>query len=228
MGSGKQCPRPAGGKFMIKRTVIIFIILLASFNVFGEEPGQEKDSADKKAEVFSRIKQASSKIQTLAGEFTQEKHLEILKNAPVSKGKFFYKNPDCLRWEVYEPVSMGFIVNGDKGKRWKGRSGALQSFDLKKEPVIRIISDQVFAWARADFKKLESGYDITIMEEAPVVLKLVPVSITEKKYIAYINLVFSSTEDYVSAIEIHEAGGDSTQINFIDMTINKPLQENIF
>ena len=212
----------------MNRFILMVIIILMPFQVFSEEPQDENDYTDKKAEIFSRIKQAASSVQTLAGEFTQEKHLEILKNAPISKGRFFYKNPDCLRWEVCEPLSMGFIVNGDKGKRWRGQSGSLQSFDLKKEPVIQIITEQVFAWARADFDRLEAGYDITVLEENPVTLKLVPLSVTEKKYIDHIKLIFSSTEDYVSSIEIHEAGGDYTQINFIDMTINKPIREDIF
>ncbi len=212
----------------MNRFILMVIIILMPFQVFSEEPQDETDSASNKAEVFRRIKQAASSVQTLAGEFTQEKHLEILKNAPISKGRFFYKNPDCLRWEVYEPTSMGFIVNGDKGKRWRGKSGSLQSFDLKKEPVIQIITEQVFAWARADFDRLEAGYDITVLEENPVTLKLVPLSVTEKKYIDHIKIIFSSTEDYVSSIEIHEVNGDYTQINFIDMTINKSIQEDIF
>ena len=193
-----------------------------------QEAGQITHPANVKSDVFSRIKQAASTVRTLAGEFTQEKHLEMLENAPVSKGRFFFQNPDRLRWEVYEPAAMGFIVDGDKGKRWKGRSGARQSFDLKKEPVIRIISDQVFAWARADFERLEAGYDITVLGENPVNLKLVPLSATEKKYLDYIKLIFSPAEDYVSAIEIHEAGGDYTRISFIDMAVNMPLQEDTF
>jgi len=212
----------------MKRLILIAIILLMPFSVYCQETQDTADLATEKAEVFSRIKQAASSVQTLAGEFTQEKHLEILENPPISRGRFYYRNPDCLRWEVYEPTSMGFIVNGDKGKRWKGNSGALQSFDLKKEPVIKIISDQVFAWARADFNRLEAGYDISILEETPVTLKLVPLSKTEKKYLDHIRLIFSSTENYVSTIEIHETDGDYTQINFIDMTINKPIQEDIF
>jgi outer membrane lipoprotein-sorting protein len=212
----------------MNRFILMVIIILMPFQVFSEEPQDETDSASNKAEVFRRIEQAASSVQTLAGEFTQEKHLEILKNTPISKGRFFYKNPDCLRWEIYEPTSMGFIVNGDKGERWRGNSGSLQSFDLKKEPVIQIIAEQVFAWARADFDRLEAGYDITVLEENPVTLKLVPLSVIGKKYIDHIKIIFSSTEDYVSSIEIHEAGGDYTQINFIDMTINKPIQEDIF
>jgi outer membrane lipoprotein-sorting protein len=212
----------------MKRLVLIAIILLMPFRAFAQESLDKTESTDRKAEVFNRIKEASSSVQTLAGEFIQEKHLEMLKNAPVSRGKFYYRGPDCLRWEVTEPTPTGFIVNGDKGKRWKGKSGAIQSFDLKKEPVIKVISDQVFSWARADFKRLEAGYEISLLEERPVTLKLVPLSKTERRYLDHISLIFSPAEDYVSSIEIHETGGDYTQINFINMVINKPVQEDIF
>jgi len=215
-------------KGFVNKVILMIIIILIPFQVFSEGPEQQSDYTGKKYEIFARIKQAASEVQTLAGEFTQEKHLEILESSPASRGRFYYKSPDRLRWEVYEPISMGFIVNGDKGKKWQGKSTSLKSFDLKKEPVIRIIADQVFSWARADFKKLEAGYDITILEETPFILKLVPLSITEKKYLNYIKLVFSPAENYVSVIEIHEADGDYTQINFINMTVNKPLQEDIF
>jgi outer membrane lipoprotein-sorting protein len=210
------------------RFIIMAIIILTPFQVFCEEPKHQTDDTSKKNEIFARIKQAASEVQTLSGEFTQEKHLEILEKISVSKGKFFYKTPDSLRWEIDEPVATGFIVTGDKGKKWRGKAGTRQSFELKKEPVIKIITDQIFAWARADFNWLEVGYNITVLEENPVTLKLVPLSVSEKKYIDHISLIFSSTENYVSAIEIHEAGGDYTQIKFFDMTINKPLQEDLF
>jgi len=208
--------------------ILMTIMLLMPFQAFSEEPQQQRDLTAKKDEIFARIKQAASGIQTLAGEFTQEKHLEILEKVSLSKGKFFYKNPDSLRWEVTEPVAMGFIVKGDKGKKWRGKDGARLSFSLKKEPVIKIITDQIFAWTRADFAWLEAGYAITVQEETPVTLDLVPLSATEKKYIDHIRLIFSITEDYVSVIEIHEAGGDYTEIKFINMTINNPIQEDVF
>jgi len=212
----------------MKRLVFTALILFIPLTAFCQEAGQPADTANVKSDVFARIRQAASNVRALAGEFTQEKHLEMLENAPVSRGKFFFQSPDRLRWEVYEPAAMGFIVNGDKGKRWKGKAGARQTFDLKKEPVIRIITDQVFAWARADFERLEAGYDITILGEDPVTLKLVPLSGTEKKYLGWIKLVFSPSEDYVSAIEIHETGGDYTRISFVDMAVNMPLQEDTF
>lgn len=212
----------------MKRFIFTILILFVPFLALCQEAGEAIGPAAAKADILNRIRQAASTVRTLAGEFTQEKHLEMLENAPVSKGRFFFQNPDRLRWEVYEPAAMGFIVDGEKGKRWKGRSGARQPFDLKKEPVIRIISSQVFAWARADFERLEAGYEITVLETGPAVLKLVPLSATEKKYLDYIKLVFSPAEDYVTAIEIHETGGDYTTISFIDMAVNMPLREDTF
>lgn len=211
----------------MKRLILIALILLFPFSALCQET-QGTDRETVKDEIFDRIREASSSIQTLAGEFTQERRLKMLEESALSKGRFYYKAPDSMRWEVYEPLSMGFSVKGDKGKRWKGESGAKQSFDIRKEPVVRIISGQVFAWAGADFDSLEAGYDIALEQSDPVVLRLVPLSATEKKYLAYITLIFSETEDYVSAIEIHEAGGDCTLINFHDVKINEPLQEDIF
>jgi outer membrane lipoprotein-sorting protein len=212
----------------MKTLMLIITILLLPISAFSQEPAQESSSPDKKAAILSRIREAAASVQTLAGEFTQERHLDILNNASVSKGKFYYKGPDSLRWEIYQPVTQGFVLNGDKGRRWQNKSGSPKSFDLKKEPVIRIISDQVFAWAKADFNKLEAGYEIIVEEESPIILKLVPLSKPEQKYLAFIRLIFSTTENYVSAIEIHESGGDYTLVKFFDMKINNPLQEDLF
>jgi len=212
----------------MKRLILFIFILFIPFGALCRETNEVSDQEALKAGVFSRIRQAASNVQTLSGEFTQEKRLEMLESPAVSYGRFFYKSPESMRWEVYEPVALGFSVKGDRGKRWKGESGAAQSFDIRREPVVRIISDQVFAWAGANFDRLEAGYDITLEQVDPVVLRLVPLSATEKKYLAFITLIFSVTEDYVSAIEIHEAGGDRTLINFNDVKVNEPIPEDIF
>lgn len=212
----------------MKRLILIALILFIPFSGLCQEAREAAGQETLRAEVFDRIREASSSIRTLAGEFTQERRLKMLEETALSKGRFYYNIPDSMRWEVYEPVAMGFSVKGDKGKRWKGESGAKQSFDIRKEPVIRIISDQVFAWAGADFDRLEQGYDIALEQVDPVVLRLVPLSATEKKYLAHITLIFSETEDHVRAIEIYEAGGDCTLINFNDVMINGPLPEDIF
>jgi outer membrane lipoprotein-sorting protein len=203
-------------------------ILCFVFQATPEEPVSQKSPIPEKDQVFEQIAIAASSIETLASGFTQENHSAMLKDVPVSKGRFYYKTPDGLRWEVLEPNPLGFIVNGDRAKRWRGQSDHSQSFDIRREPVVRIITDQVFAWARADFKWLEERYVITVVGDAPVVLKLVPVSSSEKKYVDHIRLIFSETDAHMSEVEIRETGGDYTVIRFINTVVNSPLEGNLF
>ena len=67
-----------------------------------------------------------------------------------------------------------------------------------------------------------------MLERLPVVLKLVPISASEKKYIDHIKLEFSSTDNHVRIVEIHETDGDFTQIKFFNTGINIPIKEDIF
>ena len=206
-------------------SILFLLITFAIVNVYGLDITADTDAADA---VFLRIKNATSKIMTLTGDFIQKKNIEIVKNMPESKGRFFYKKPDCLRWEIIEPVKMGFIVNGSQGKKWRGKDDRLRKFEVGKEPIIGVISSQVFAWARGDFDKLKEGYEITILKENPIEVKLVPLSSVEKQYIASIILSFSRTDDYVENLEINETGGGSTQITFYNMVPNNQLEEDIF
>jgi outer membrane lipoprotein-sorting protein len=175
-----------------------------------------------------RIKEASSEIVTLAGDFVQRKKIRILKDMQDSSGKLYYQKPNSLRWEVLEPVTMGFVVNGKQGKKWRGKNGKKIRFDVEREPIIGVISNQVFAWAKGDFDYLYKGYELIIMNEEPVEIKLLPLSSMEKKYIKSIVLTFSETGGYVKRIEINERKGDSTQIIFTNMVANASLSEDIF
>lgn len=215
----------------MRRYLFIFIVILF-FNVapimaFGDEPAIPAEQG-KTEDVLLRIKNASSGIETLSGDFIQKKKIEILKNTPDTSGKFYYKKPDCLRWEILEPVEMGFVVNGGQGKKWRKKDNRSKKFDVAKEPIIGVISSQVFAWAKGDFEKLKEGYELSILGESPIEVKLVPLSPVEKKYVSSIILRFSITDNYVEQLEINETKGGCTQILFSNMVINNPLEEDIF
>jgi outer membrane lipoprotein-sorting protein len=207
--------------------VLILFLLVNSSIALGDEPDIPEENNNKES-ILLRIKEASSGISTLTGDFIQKKKVEILKDMPDSNGRFYYKKPDCLRWEILDPVVMGFVVNGNEGKKWRGMDGRLRKFDVSREPIIGVISNQVFAWAKGDFEYLKAGYEIMILKEQPVKIKLLPVSSMEKKYIDSIILTFSETLNYVKDIEINEAGGGCTQITFHNMVINAELSEDIF
>lgn len=207
--------------------VLILFLLINSSIALGVEPDIPEDNNNKES-ILLRIKEASSEIATLQGDFVQRKKVEILRDMPDSNGRFYYKKADCLRWEIVDPVIMGFVVNGNRGKMWRGEEGKFRKFDVSREPIIGVISNQVFSWARGDFDNLKAEYEIIIINEEPVEIKLVPLSSMERKYINSIILTFSGALNYLKSIEINETRGGRTQITFNNMVINTRLSEDLF
>lgn len=215
------------------RTIIAVLmlccILAAAPAAFAEgEPAGQGPSAAGKAGAFARISRTASGIKTLAGSFRQERRLAMLARPAVSTGRFYCMKPDKLRWELINPEPSGFLVNGDLAKQWKGKEGPSDAFETKQNPLIKLIVDQVFAFTTADLEWLEQRYGINVVQDDPIVLKLVPRSSKEKQYIDHLRISFEPGTNYVHVVYILEKSGDSTRIEFFDLVINGQLQPGLF
>jgi outer membrane lipoprotein-sorting protein len=212
----------------MKRIIFIFLILLVPGGVLSSQLQKGRNSPGEKDRLFSEIANAATKVTTLKSDFVQERHLGMLEDVLISKGRFYYKKQDRLRWELTKPVTSGFAVNGKQAKRWDGKSTRTQRFEVYQVPFIKLFTDQVFAWATADFKQLQKNYKIEILGDAPVDLKLVPMRSQEKEYLAHLRIVFTADASHVNAVEVHETGGDFTRIRFFNTIINTPLPDTLF
>ena len=208
--------------------ILIIIIIFLPIGAFGIENSQEQTPDLTKIRVFSQISGAISEVQTIASEFTQEKHSSIFEDILISKGMFYYENPDRLRWELTAPRVYGFSVNGDMAKRWKGKKLYEQDFDLNSDPMMKVFIDMLFYITSADFDELDKSYIITVLEEKPAVLKLIPSSKGWKKYLGHLMLFFSIGDSPLHTVEIHEPDGDFTRIRFENTIINQPIQPDMF
>ena len=156
---------------LIKKCLCLFLVFF--FLLCCASPGPaaeikpEQKSKENKSKIFTLIAAGASTVQTLSSDFSQERHLSMLKEPLISSGKFAYEKPDRLYWEILKPSPLGFVVQGDKAKRWSGDSEVTETLEIDQEPMIRAIVEQVSAWTRADFTWLEKRYRITVMEETP-------------------------------------------------------------
>lgn len=205
-------------------TIIALILFLPAFVLGQTKP----DDSDNQNRIFSEIASSASQVDTFACDFLQEKHMNMLERALISKGRLYYKRNRMLRWEVTYPVTSGFSVNGDQAKSWKDDSGRTQVFKVSQIPFIKVFTDQVFSWADADFKKLKKRYHIKVLSETPIQLALTPISDQEKKYLDHLRISFAENASYVTAVEVHEPDGDFTRIHFLNTQINNPLQDSLF
>jgi outer membrane lipoprotein-sorting protein len=212
----------------MKRIIFIFLILLVPGGVFSSQLQKSQNSPEDKDRIFSEIATAAIKVTSLESDFVQERHLSMLEDVLISRGRFYYKKRARLRWELTNPVSSGFAVSGKKAKRWDAKSGRTQTFEVYRVPFIKLFTDQVFAWATADFKQLKKNYKINVLNNSPVDLKLVPIRSQEKKYLAHFRIAFTADASHVNTVEVHETGGDFTRIRFFNTIINTPLPNTLF
>jgi outer membrane lipoprotein-sorting protein len=210
----------------MRKLVLLAACLLLSTG-FGVARGESPPVAGSAA-LFSSLERTAGGVSTLSSDFVQEKHLSMFKTVLISKGHFYFGKPDRLRWELTEPVASGFVLKGENGRRWHERTGRTESFRISEEPVMKLVSDQLFAWARADFNWLGREYRISVLTEAPAALRLEPRSAATAGFLHHLLINFSADGRYVKSVEVHEKDGDFTRIRFVNTRVNKPLQAELF
>lgn len=211
----------------MKKLILFLLFLSLSSPAVASTPPAAK-SGTELSDVLARIEQAASQVNSLASDFVQEKHLEIFDEVLVSKGRFYYGSPDRLRWELTEPVPSGFVLKGERGRRWHNRTGQMENFEIDRNPAMKLIAEQLLAWTRIDFPLLQKQYRISLEEEEPVALRLVPLAEGADAYLNHLRIVFAADNRHVSSVEIFEKDGDFTLIRFLDTVVNQPLAEGLF
>ena len=164
----------------------------------------------------------------MSSAFEQERHTAMLKEAMISRGRFFFAKPDMIRWETIDPTLAGFSVKGQEAKRWQGTSDTSEKINLSEAPFLQVLIQQILAWTSADFTSLKERYDLKVISENPVTLGLVPLLAGERDYVRQVTLVFSPDLMYVTSVRIQENKGDEIVIRFINAVINEPIADGRF
>jgi outer membrane lipoprotein-sorting protein len=183
-------------------------------------------AAGSQDEVVARLTRNAAGIETLQGSVLQEKRLEMFKDTVSSRGRFAYRRPDRLRWELTDPVVTGFVLTGSSGRRWHGTTGKTEAFTLESDPLMRVLAGQILASVRADFSPLMKEYRISVSSESPVTLLLEPLA--PNPFVERVTVTFSKKTEYVESVTVREQGGDQTTISFSEVEVNRPLPDGTF
>jgi outer membrane lipoprotein-sorting protein len=178
--------------------------------------------------LFARMERVAAGVTTISSGFIQEKHLAVFRSVVSSKGRFYFQKPGLLRWETTEPVASGFVLNGYTGRRWHQRTGKEETFDIRRDPVMKIVAEQILAWAKPDFPWLRKEYRVRVLSEEPLSLRLDPRNGQAVGAPDHLRIVLDAEGKHVRTVEIREKDGDSTQIRFVDTLLNRPIPPSLF
>jgi len=179
-------------------------------------------------QVLVLIKKAAANLTTLSATMEQKKHLEIFSEDLISTGLFYFRRPDCWRWEISSPVHSGLAVCNGRGRRWHEKTRAPEEFELAQEPWLFHFAAQVTAWTTGDFELLRKHYDLRLLASEPPLIELVPKAPQARRLISALEISFSSDFSYVETVTIRETDGDFTHIRFSQTKLNHPLPPDLF
>ena len=208
----------------IKYSFLIFLCTSIVVTVFSQS-SQFREMKD--VEIFKKKFESVSKtINSIQSNFTQEKNLSVISEVVKSKGKFYFKKENLLRWQYDKPYSYVIVINGDNiliKDNKKSRVLNTQSNDMfKKIAEIMSMSLQGNVLNSKEFK-------VNFQEnDSQILLKLFPVNKNMATFMKTIHLYISKIDYSVVKLEMLEPTGDYTKIEFSDRKVNENIPDEKF
>ena len=89
---------------------LLFLIMFISLCLSSISAQQKVNEA----QVRQQIGAVASRMKSMQCDFVQTKHLRMLNEKMVSRGKMYYQQGNRLRWEYTSPYAYTFVINGSK------------------------------------------------------------------------------------------------------------------
>lgn len=177
--------------------------------------------------VVQQISQAAQSVKTMQCDFVQTKHLKMLNDKMVSKGKMYYQQADKLHWEYTTPYTYTFILNGSKVLLKKGTRNDVINVSQNKmfKEIARIMMNSVVGKCLTDTKSFKTSISES---QSEYVATLIPQTKDMKQMWTKLVLHFNRKQMMVSKVEMHEKNGDRTIIELLNAQTNKTIDAKQF
>lgn len=205
---------------MIKYTLSLVFILL-SLLAFSQTPMSE---AEKKA-FISQTSAESKAIKTLQSDFSQVKKMDFLDKDIVTYGKMTLKSPNMLSWKYTKPYQYSIVFKenkifiNDQGKK-STVDAKSKTFEKINKLIVGSASGKMFDDPEFIVRYFKTG--------STNIARFLPKSQQLLKYIKQVELVFPKNQSTVSQVNMLEASGDTTTINFKNTKVNAPVSNTDF
>lgn len=160
-------------------------------------------------------------------DFVQTKHVKLLNDKMISKGKMYYSQPNKLRWEYTSPYTYTFILSGNKVTLKKGGKNSVINVNQNKmfREIVNIMMNSVVGKCLSDRKSFKTTVKDTPSEW---VATLTPQSKELKQMFTKIILHFNKQKSVIVKVEMFEKNGDTTSIVLENIVKNKNINESVY
>jgi outer membrane lipoprotein-sorting protein len=181
------------------------------------------------SELLTRIGEKVAEFKTLKTDFVQEKNLAIFKRKIIMRGRIYLQKPNTIAWHVDKPVKYSVLITDTAIRQWDEDTDQVQEIPFSKNPVFKIVLNQLTTWFSGNYGSLLNEYTVKVMQQQPYVFEFMPKETNfSRKVVKSITVTFREDEKYLEKIKIQEMSGDSTTITFEHTVIDVPIDSRFF
>lgn len=178
-----------------------------------------------KEEFLEALSRQRSEIKSISSDFNQTYEISVLMEIQKSSGRFYYNQPNSMKWEQITPEYSAFVF--DKQKAFKVEGGSQVELNAANPQVsafrrfiMGTIDGSIFQDSNftSEFSKTEN--DISV--------KLVPQKKLLRKRFEKIEMRFDSNSLLLQELVYWETGGDLRKISFLNHKLNSITDKSIF
>ena len=177
------------------------------------------------AQVVEEINRNAAAIQTIQSTFIQKKQLDFLDETIISKGAFWFKRENQLKWAYQEPFEYIIVIRDGIFRIKDGEQ--VSSFDIDSNPAFMEINNLIIGMVRGNITN--DRFEMQVFEN-PVqyLVRLVPRDKNMKEVISTMEIYFDKADLNVAEVIMKENEKDYTIITFTDKKINEVIEDSVF
>ena len=178
-------------------------------------------------DVINKINVEAMKLTSMQCDFVQVKHVKLLNDKMVSKGKMAYKQTDKLRWEYTTPYTYTFILNGNKIVLKKNQKSNVIDVNQSKmfKEIANIMMNSVVGKCLSDKKSFRTFIKASSSEYEAT---LIPLTKEIRHLFSKIILHFDKQQLMIKKVEMLEKNGDTTIITLSNIKKNSTINDQVF
>jgi outer membrane lipoprotein-sorting protein len=166
-----------------------------------------------------KLAQMSDTTKTISCDFVQEKYLVVLSQKIISKGHFWYKRENNIRWEYTTPYKYLIIINNNH--LLTGDDKNQNKYDLNANKMLQAVNEFIGGCIKGDILKNKDEYAVEFSENNSLyMVKLTPKSEKVKQMLREVHIWFDRKDLTVAKLKMIESGDDYTKIEFINKRLN--------
>ncbi len=212
---------------MARRALLVASLLACSPALAQQPLPPDLHGADKLAALVQRVSQVQSSLTTLKARFEQRRTSRLLAEPSVSRGTFYYKAPDSIRWEYESPRPMTVLLASGVAITYRPAEKRAERVEVGRAQrrVFRFIS------AAEPLEKLKEYFTFTFRDAGGASnyqLELRPTAHVIKKRLKHLDIEIDRQTLLPVRVAYEETDGDGTEYSFSKIETNKPLAAELF